>query len=257
MSDGELVVERHDHVLLLRLNRPEVRNALNPSLIRAFGAAVAEAESDPGVRALVLTGTGDRAFSSGMDLRSFAETGDMAMDSPEMETFLRFMDGGFPLPVVGAAQAAAVAGGLELLLGCDVVVAARGARFGLPEVQRGLIPGGGGTLLATRIPLAAAMELVLTGDPVDADRARQIGLVNVVVAPDEVLATALAMAARIAGNGPLAVRAAKELTRLGASSPSEFAARREHWRRAVFASEDAREGAAAFVEKRAARWQGR
>jgi enoyl-CoA hydratase/carnithine racemase len=192
-----------------------------------------------------------------MDLRAFAEGGGLAMDTPEMQAFMRFMDGALSLPVVGAAQATAVAGGLELLLGCDMVVAAEGARFGLPEVQRGLIPGGGGTLLGTRIPLALAMELVLTGDSVDAGRALQMGLVNAVVARDDVLPTALAMAERIAANGPLAVRAAKELTRLAAFAPSAVAARLEHWRPVVFGSEDAREGAVAFVEKRKPTWRGR
>jgi enoyl-CoA hydratase len=257
LSDEELVREQHGPVVVLRLNRPEARNALNPSLIRSFGAAVTDAESDPAVRALVLTGTGDRAFSSGMDLRSFAEGGDLAMDSPQMQAFLRFMAGGMAVPVVGAAQATAVAGGLELLLGCDVVVAAHGARFGLPEVQRGLIPGGGGTLLGTRIPLASAMELVLTGDPIDATRAWQIGLVNAVVPFDEVLPVALAMAERIAANGPLAVRAVKELTRLAALDPPAVQARLEHWRPVIFGSEDAREGAVAFVEKRKPDWRGR
>jgi enoyl-CoA hydratase/carnithine racemase len=257
MSDDELVIEQHDHVVVLRLNRPEARNALNPSLIRSFGAAVTDAESDPVVRALVVTGTGDRAFSSGMDLRSFARGEGLAMDAPETRAFMRFMDGGLSLPVVGAAQATAVAGGLELLLGCDVVVAGEGARFGLPEVQRGLIPGGGGTRLGTRIPLALAMELVLTGDTVDAGRALHIGLVNAVVAFDEVVPTALELAQRIAANGPLAVRAAKELTRTAAVDPSAFVARLEHWRSVIFGSEDAREGAAAFVEKRTPNWQGR
>jgi enoyl-CoA hydratase/carnithine racemase len=257
VSGCELVHQQHDHVVILRLNRPEARNALNPSLIRSFGAAIIAAESNPAVRVLVLTGTGDRAFSSGMDLRSFARGGDVDMDGPEMQAFMRFMEGGASLPVVGAAQATAVAGGLELLLGCDVVVAAQGARFGLPEVQRGLIPGGGGTLLGTRIPLAVALELVLTGDTIDAARAQQIGLVNAVVAADQVLPTALVMAERIAANGPLAVRAVKELTRLAAHDTSAVGARLEHWRNIVFGSEDAREGASAFVEKRKPNWQGR
>jgi enoyl-CoA hydratase/carnithine racemase len=256
VSDGELVQERHGHVVVLRLNRPEARNALSPSLIRSFGAAVTAAEADPSVRVMVLTGTGDRAFSSGMDLRSFAGGGDMTMDAPEMQTFMRFMEGGASLPVVGAAQGTAVAGGLELLLGCDLVVAAEGARFGLPEVRRGLIPGGGGTLLGTRIPLALALELVLTGDTIDAARALEIGLVNAVVAPDEVLPAALAMAERIAANGPLAVRAVKELTRLAVSDSSAVRARLDHWRNVVFGSADAREGATAFVEKRKPNWQG-
>lgn len=256
MSDEELVEERHGTVVVLRLNRPEARNALNPSLIHAIGAAVLHAESDPATRAMVLTGTGDRAFCGGMDLRSFAEGASTALDEAG-KAFMRLMDGDVAVPLVGAANATAVAGGLELLLGCDVVVAAEEARFGLPEVQRGLIPGGGGTLLGGRIPFALASELVLTGETIDATRALQIGLVNAVVPRDQVLAKAIAYAERIAANGPLAVRAAKELVRLAAVDGSAVRARLEHWRPIVFGSEDAKEGARAFVEKRAPDWQGR
>lgn len=256
MTADELVSERHGNVVVLRLNRPEALNALNPSLIHAIGAAVIEAESDPHTRAVVLTGTGDRAFCGGMDLRSFAQGEGMKFDDAG-KAFMRLMDGDVAVPVVGAANATAVAGGLELLLGCDVVVAADGARFGLPEVQRGLIPGGGGTLLGGRIPLALAMELVLTGDTVDAQRALEIGLVNAVVAAEDVLVRALSYAERIAANGPLAIRAAKELVRLAAFDGAKVRARLEHWRPIVFGSEDAREGATAFVEKRDPNWKGR
>jgi enoyl-CoA hydratase/carnithine racemase len=257
MSDAELVSERRGAVLILRLNRPGARNALNPSLIHAIGAAVLDAEADPDTRAVVLTGTGDRAFCAGMDLRSFAR-GEGSREFDDAGTaFLRLMDGDVAVPFVGAANASAVAGGLELLLGCDVVVAAERARFGLPEVQRGLIPGGGGTLLGARIPLALAMELVLTGDLVDAARALQVGLVNAVVPAADVLPTAIAYAERIAANGPLAVRAARELVRLAALDGAGVRSRLEHWRPVVFGSEDAREGARAFVEKRPPHWQGR
>jgi enoyl-CoA hydratase/carnithine racemase len=256
-EEEELVRRRHGAVLVLRLNRPEARNAINPSLIRALGDAVLEAEADDETRVLVLTGTGERAFSAGMDLRSFAEGETLAMDDPHTQAFMRLMDGVVALPLVGAANATAVAGGLEMLLGCDLVVAAEGARFGLPEVQRGLIPGGGGTLLGTRIPLALALELALTGESVDAARALEIGLVNAVVPADQVLPVALAYAERIAANGPLAVRAAKELVRLGSLDGSAVRARLEHWRPIIFGSEDAGEGARAFVEKRAPIWQGR
>jgi len=256
MSADELVRQRHGDVLVLRLNRPEARNALTPTLIAAIGRAVLDVEADPATRAVVLTGTGDRAFCGGMDLRSFAQGAVMDLDDAG-RAFMRLMDGDVAVPVVGAANASAVAGGLELLLGCDVVVAAEGARFGLPEVQRGLIPGGGGTLLGARVPLALAMELVLTGDLVDSARALQAGLVNAVVPAPEVLPTALAYAERIAANGPLAVRAAKELVRLAALDGAAVRARLEHWRPIVFGSEDAREGARAFVEKRAPDWHGR
>lgn len=156
-----------------------------------------------------------------------------------------------------AANGSAVAGGLELLLGCDVVVASFEARFGLPEVQRGLFAAGGGTFIGQRIPLAVALEIALTGDLFDAGRAYELGLVNRVVPPGDVLDTALALAERIAANGPLAVAASKELVRLGASDAGRARQRLDEWREVVFSSDDAREGARAFVEKRPPAWSGR
>jgi enoyl-CoA hydratase len=161
------------------------------------------------------------------------------------------------IPVVGAANGTAVAGGLELLLGCDVVVAASEARFGLPEVKRGLFAAGGGTSIGTRIPLAIALEMALTGDVIDAARAHEIGLVNSVVAPGDVLAKAIAMAERIAANGPLGLAATKELVRLAVTDQSLARTRQEEWQALVFNSEDAQEGARAFVEKRSPSWKGR
>jgi len=255
----DLVRERRGAVLVLRLNRPEARNALTPGLITGIGAALAEAESDPEVRAVVLTGTGDRAFCAGMDLRSFA--GGEAMPGPGdgagADGFYRLVRGEIAVPLVGAANATAVAGGLELLLGCDVVVAAEGARFGLPEVQRGLFAAGGGTFIGTRIPLAVALEIVLTGDAIDAARAHALGLVNAVVPPEDVVPAAVALAERIAANGPLGVAASRELVRLAASDPAKAWERLAHWQRIVFSSEDAQEGARAFVEKRPPVWTGR
>ena len=256
--DGdELVVERRERVLVLRLNRPDARNALNPALLERLGAAVLEAEEDAGVSAIVLTGTGDRAFCAGMDLRAFASGEDMARGSPEATAaFGRLFAGDVAVPIVGAANATAVAGGLELLLGCDVIVASADAQFGLPEVKRGLFAAGGGTAIGNRIPLAVALELVLTGDPISAARAYEIGLVNAVVPPGEVLTTALTMAERIAANGPLALRASKELVLLAGADVERWAARRAELHQSVFASADAQEGARAFVEKRAPVWRG-
>src|SRR5215510_978845 len=142
-ASDELVVERRDRVLVLRLNRPEARNALNPALLEGIGAAVLAAESDA----------------------------DMGAGDPDATAaFGRLFAGQVAVPIVGAANATAVAGGLELLLGCDVIVASSAAKFGLPEVKRGLFPAGGGTLLGARIPLGVALELTLTGDSVDAER---------------------------------------------------------------------------------------
>jgi enoyl-CoA hydratase len=257
MSD-ELVRERRGAVVIARLNRPDARNALTPGIMRGIGAAIVDAEADPELRAVLLTGTGDRAFSAGMDLRAFAagEPAGLGDDEPT-RGFFRLMDGGVTVPVVGAANATAVAGGFELLLGCDVIIASSHAEFGLPEVKRGLFPAGGGTFLATRLPLGIALEMTLTGDPISAQRAYDLGLVNAVVAPDEVLERGLAVAERIAANAPLGVAAVKELVRLGVADPARARDRLDEWRVRVFGSEDAKEGAQAFVEKRAPVWQGR
>ena len=150
-----------------------------------------------------------------------------------------------------------MAGGFEVLLGCDLVVASADAGFGLPEVKRGLFPGGPGALLASRIPLAVALELTLTGDRIDATRAAELGLVNRVVPAAEVLDTAVALAERIAANGPLAVKATKQVVRAAADDVTAAKARQAEWQPVVFGSDDAREGAAAFIEKRDPRWTGR
>jgi enoyl-CoA hydratase/carnithine racemase len=253
-----LLRERHGNVLVARLNRPEARNALNTELLQAIGAAITDAESDPGIRALVITGTGDRAFCAGMDLRDFASSGQASGgERGGISAYARLLQGEVSIPVIGAANASAVAGGLELLLACDIIVASSEAQFGLPEVKRGLFAATGATSLGTRIPLAVALELTLTGDTVDAQRAYDLGLVNVVVAPDQVLTKALDYAERIAANGPLGVAATKELVLLGVTDHARALERRAELQVSVFGSEDAREGALAFVEKRPPVWQGR
>jgi enoyl-CoA hydratase len=258
-SEPILVREQRDAVVVLRLNRPEARNSFNPALMGDLGNALAEAESDPGVRAVVLTGTGDRAFSAGMDLRAFAQGGGEASDEQKagMVHFTRFTSGEISLPIVGAAQATAVAGGFELLMGCDCVVASETAQFGLPEVKRSLFAAGGGVFISNRIPLAVALELTLTGDPIDAARAYELGLVNKVVPADQVLAEGIALAERIAKNGPLALQATKELVHLANHDLAAARAKQNEWAPKVFGSEDAKEGATAFIEKRDPVWQGK
>jgi enoyl-CoA hydratase/carnithine racemase len=250
----ELVQHRRGRILQLRLNRPEVRNALSWPLIEALGVAVTEAENDTDVRVVVLTGTGDRAFCSGEDLRSVAAG---ERPPPVHEGFLRLLAGQLSVPVVAAVNATAVAAGLEILLGCDVVVASSAARFGLPEVKRGLFAGAGVLHIAHRLPLGVALELSLTGDSIDADRACHLGLVNMVTPPDVVLDKALEVAERIADNAPLAVAATKELIRRSAYHEPDVEERWREWLDRVFRSDDAREGARAFIEKRPAAWQGR
>ena len=250
--------DRSGPVLVARLNRPDARNALTPEVIRGISAAIVAAEADPGIRAVVLTGTGDRAFCAGMDLRAFAAGEQAGVGADEATRgFFRLIEGATTVPVVGAANGTAVAGGFELLLACDLIVASSEAEFGLPEVKRGLFPAGGGTFLGTRVALGIALEMALTGEPITAGRAYDLGLVNAVVRPDEVMETALARAERIAANGPLGVAAVKELVRLGVSDAARAGERLDEWRRVVFSSEDAKEGAMAFIEKRAPVWQGR
>lgn len=256
-SEPVLVTERRGAVAVLRLNRPEARNALNPELLSAIGLGMVEAERDPDIRAVVLTGTGDRAFCAGMDLRAFAEGGSVGASSEGTKGFARFASGDIGVPIVGAANATAVAGGFELLLGCDLVVASDAASFGLPEVKRGLFAAGGGVFVSTRIPLAVALELTLTGDPVDAGRALSLGLINQVVAPGEVLEAALALAERIARNGPLAIQATKQLVRTASTDLEKARSLAAEWQPKVFGSEDAKEGATAFIEKRDPQWRGR
>jgi len=257
MSD-ELVQERRGAVLVARLNRPDARNALNGPMIRGISAAIEEAEQDADIRAIVLTGTGDRAFCAGMDLAAFAAEGESGSgDEATTRGFFRLIEGEVSVPVVGAVNATAVAGGFEVLLGCDVIVASEDAEFGLPEVKRGLFPAGNGTFLGTRIPLGIALELMLTGERIDALRAYDLGLVNRVVPPDQVLDHALELAETIAANGPLGLAAVKELGRLAVTDAARARERIRHWQEVVFSSEDAKEGATAFVEKRTPVWKGR
>jgi enoyl-CoA hydratase len=255
---GVVVSERRGNVVVLRLNRPEARNAFNAEVMDALGGGVLEAEADPELRAIVITGTGDRAFCAGMDLAAFASGGTPAATDPaRMAAFGRLLQGDVSVPLVAACQATAVAGGMELMLACDVAVVSSEAKFGLPEVKRALFAAGGGVALTQRLPFALAMELILTGDTITAQRALEIGLVNQVVAPDQVLDAALELAERIARNGPLGLAASKELARLAIADGAKYQERFRHWQPIVFGSEDAREGASAFVEKRDPVWKGR
>lgn len=253
----ELAIHRHGPVSVIELARPDARNALTTSMLRGIGAAAAAAETDPEIQVLVLTGAGDRAFCSGMDLRSFTDGARFDTASEEGAAYQRLVRGELSVPVIAAANGTAVGGGLELLLGADIIVASATAKFGFPEAKRGLFPASGGTFIGTRLPLGIALEMTLTGNPITAQRGYEVGLINSVVPPQDVLATALSLARQIADNAPLALTACKELVRLAVTDAAEATERLGDWQKTVFDSEDAREGALAFIEKRKPVWQGR
>ncbi len=246
-------VELAGRVATVTLDRPEALNAISTELAVDLAETVEPLATDPGVRAVVLTGAGERAFCVGADLKQRAGFDDHGW-FVQREVFRR----GFaavrrcPLPTVAAVFGFALGGGTELALSCDLVVAADNATFGLPEVRLGLVPAGGGTqLLVRRVGRSVARDLVLTGRRVGADEALRLGLADRVVPRAEVLATAAALAAEIAGNAPTAVRMAKWALEVGGDLPVEAAMEVEDqaWRRAVL-SDDRREGIAAWTEKR-------
>jgi enoyl-CoA hydratase/carnithine racemase len=255
----KVVIEQRGVAQVIRINRPEARNALSHQVTAALGYAIEAAEADPAIRVIVVTGTGDRAFSAGMDLREFSE-GRAAGESDRRghESYMRFIREGYRKPVIGAANATAAGGGFELLLACDLIIASDSASFSLPEVSRGLFPAAGGVHLGRKIATAVALELILTGKPIDAYRALQLGLVNRVVPAARVLTEALDLAEIIGRNGPLAVQVAKELAVFAAdSTKAEAWQRQDTLRPVVYESYDAREGARAFIEKRDPNWSSR
>ncbi len=248
---------RRGHTEVITLNRPEAANSLNAELMAELGAALVEILDDVDARSVVLTGAGERVFCAGMDLGSLGEVGaDDVSGSPAGDALGSLLAGTFPKPLIAAVNGAAVGAGLELVMACDLVVAAEHARFGLPEVKRGLFSAAGGTLLSTRIPLVLALEMGLTGRPFDADQALGAGLINRMVPADEVLPTAVELAEEIAANGPIAVRLTKALMRAAVTEGPHGARATPEQVSSVFDSNDAQEGAASFFEKRPARFTG-
>ena len=254
-DEAAVLTERRDRVLVITLNRPDARNAVNAALAQGVGKALDELDSDDGLSVGVITSAG-KGFSSGMDLKAFV-AGESAWYGDR--GFAGIVQKPSQKPLIAAVEGFAVAGGCEIALACDLIVAARGAKLGVPEVKRSLVAAGGALLrLPRRLPYGLAMELALTGDPIDAERANALGLVNVLADEGGALDAAIELAERIAANGPLALAATKRIMSESPGWPEE-----EFWERQgaisgpVFASEDAREGATAFAEKRDPVWKGR
>jgi len=248
--------EQQGGVLIVTIDRPEARNAINGEVANGIEAALDHAEHDDSIGVVVITGTGHKAFSAGADLKAVANSPDGSALMTERGGFAGFVRRPFPKILIAAVNGAALGGGFEIALACDLVVAADHATFGLPEVKRGLFAGAGGVLRLPRVvALPIALELAVTGDSIDATRAFQLGLVNRVVPADQLLEETLTLATRVAGNAPVAVRETKRLMRDAASLDEESGWRRNDEVATIIAgSGEAIEGILAFTEKRPPVW---
>lgn len=250
-----VIVTKNDQVLEIELNRPEVKNAVDSAMAHGVAEALDRLDEDDGMRVGILFGAGG-TFCSGMDLKAFVADG---IPFVEGRGFCGITHRGSRKPLIVAVEGYAVAGGFEIVLACDLVVAADTARFGIPEVRHGLIASGGGlTRLPRRVPYHVAMEIALTGEFIDAPRAAELGLVNRLAPQGQALDVARELAATIVANAPSAVEASKAIVqRAGEWSEDESWARQAEIGGDVNDSEEAREGARAFVEKRAPAWRSR
>lgn len=263
-GNGAVTAEQRGHVLLVTINRPEARNAVNVDVTLGIGEALDHAEEDHTIWAAILTGAGDKAFCAGADLKAAAhgELTDIADPRAADWGFAGYVTHHISKPTIAAVNGFALGGGTELTLASDLAVAVDTASFGLPEVKRGIVAGAGGAFrLPRQIPRKVAMEAILTGDPIPAQRALELGLVNRIVPADALLEEAFALADRILVNAPLAVQSAKRIAQGidDQAVPAETA----DWERSsrdsagIMSSEDSAEGMHAFAEKRAPVWQGK
>ncbi len=258
--------ETHGHVLVITIDRPEKRNALSMEMGKNLAATWTSFRDDPKLWVAVITGAGDRSFCAGADLSEVGkwygsmtpiERRERGEREPGVGGLTRNLDPG--KPVIAAVNGHCLAGGLEIALACDIRIAAEHATFGLPEVKRGIIPGAGGTQrLARVIPFGMALEMLYTGDAIDAATALRVGLVNKVVARDELMESALQLAERITQCAPLAVQAARYAAKRGIHLPLDEGLRLEQfYAEPLRSTQDAKEGVSAFIEKRKATFKGR
>jgi enoyl-CoA hydratase len=252
-TEPEVLVEQRDRILIITINRPHAKNAVNAAVSQGLADAMDRLDGDADLSVAIVTGAGG-SFCAGMDLKAFARGENVVV----ADRGLGFTERPPAKPLIAAVEGYALAGGTELALATDLIVASTESAFGIPEVKRGLVAGGGGLLrLPQRIPYSIAMELALTGDNLSAERAQALGLVNVLAEPGCALDAAIALAERITANGPLAVAATKRIiTESRGWSPENMFAEQMKILAPVFSSNDAKEGAVAFAEKRAPRWTG-
>jgi crotonobetainyl-CoA hydratase len=259
-----VLTERHGPVLLVTLNRPEARNAVNMAVTLGLGDALERAEHDPAIWAVVVTGAGDQAFCAGADLKAVARREDISPEDPARAAwgFAGYVSHHISKPTIAAVNGFALGGGTEIALASDLVLAAETASFGLPEVRRGIIAGAGGLFrLPAQIPKKVAMAMILTGEPITARRALELGLVNQVVPQADVVKAALGLAGKITLNAPLAVQASTRIAndihdgRVPAETGPWELSRSEGL--AVMQTADAAEGPRAFAAKRTPRWEAR
>lgn len=252
-NTDDVITEQRDRILIITINRPHARNAVNAAVSRGLAAAMDRLDADPHLSVAVLTGAGG-TFSAGMDLKAFARGEEIAISGRGMG----FTQKPPTKPVVAAVEGPALAGGTEIALATDLIIASTDASFGIPEVKRGLVAGGGALLrLPRRIPYQIAVELALTGRSISAARAHALGLVNLLTEPGAALTAALELAEEITANGPLAIAATKKIiAEADGWPPAEAWQRQEEICIPVFASNDATEGAQAFAEKRRPVWTG-
>jgi len=252
---NEVLVDVSDGIMTVTLNRPEAKNAANRAVAVGVAAAMDQLDADPAIRVAILTGAGG-TFCAGMDLKAFV-SGEMPM--VEGRGFAGLTESTPRKPLIAAVEGYALAGGLELAISCDLIVTADNARFGIPEVKRGLAAAAGGLMrLPRQIPARVAMELAITGDFITAQRAYELGLVNQIVPAGTALEAAKALAAKIVANGPLAVAVSKQVILESADwSSTEMWKKQQDLVMPIFGSEDAMEGSIAFAEKRAPNWKGK
>ena len=258
-NEAPVLSDRHgQHIAIFTINRPDARNAINGEVAEAIEAAVNDVEADERLRVAVLTGAGGRVFSAGADLKEVSR-GNLDKLIRKENGFAGFVHAKRRKPWIAAVEGLAVAGGCEIALACDMIVASRGGAFGLPEVMRGLAAAAGGLYRLPRaIPRAIAIELILTGSQLSSERAAELGMVNKLVSPGEVLKTALALAEAVAANAPLAVRESLGVAKLAADLDDATLRRlSDEAQERLKQTEDFREGPRAFVEKRPPVWTGR